>query len=185
MNQPSTSTKPPAKAASTTRLSEQQAREAEALITRYQQVGQMMLEVSQRHHGAIGRADNRLIAQCVQQQQMLATQLAELEAQRSMLLKKLGLPLSATLSIVAERAMPSKREELLMRAAAARNTLGEALKLHEVIRQASQTLMLHMQGLVQQVSRQLSGQGSYGRVAIGGAGGMNAAAAGGRLDVTT
>lgn len=184
MNQPATHRPAVIKTTSTTRLTEQQAQEAETLITRYQQVGQLMLEVSQRHHGAIGRADTKLIAQCVQQQQSLSVQLAELEAQRGILLKKLSLPISATLSIVAERAQPSKREELLMRAAAARHTLGEALKLHEVIRQASQTLMLHMQGLVQQVSRHMSGHGGYSRVAMGQTA-APAMAAGGRLDVTS
>ncbi len=67
------------------------------------------------------------------------------------------------LSELAAHAPGAWRERLLERAESLREVMRGAAREQEVLRQASESLLSHMKGLMAQVSRQLSATGTYAR----------------------
>ncbi|MGH7132270.1 MAG: hypothetical protein ACREJO_10035 [Phycisphaerales bacterium] len=134
------------------------------------------------HRTAIARADHHAIGVCVMRQQTAGSTLAELDLRR-MRLVAAAVPAPAPakpvaskpadrrgmqapemrLSELAAHAPGAWRERLLERAESLREVMRGAAREQEVLRQASESLLSHMKGLMAQVSRQLSATGTYAR----------------------
>lgn len=132
------------------------------------------------HRAAIARADHHAIGLCVMRQQAAGSVLAELDLRR-MRLVAAAVPTPAKaaatkpadrrtspvpeprLSELAAQAPGAWRERLLDRAEALREVMRSAAREQDILRQASESLLSHMKGLMVQVSRQLSATGTYAR----------------------
>ena len=129
------------------------------------------------HRSAIARADHHAIGLCVMRQQAAGNTLAELDLRRTRLVASAVPQVAATkagdrrsipapelrLSDLAARAPGTWRERLLEKAASLRDVMRHAAREQDILRQASESLLSHMKGLMVQVSRQLSATGTYAR----------------------
>lgn len=130
------------------------------------------------HRDALGRADAARIGLCVEREQVAGRMLAELDAERTALLREIaGVslrwqlsqpagapdPTKMTLTSVAMRAGEPTRERLVSQARALRVVMERVVEKQRVIRTASQSLMVHMRSLFEQVSLRLTHTGTYGR----------------------
>ncbi|MCU0688473.1 MAG: flagellar export chaperone FlgN, partial [Phycisphaerales bacterium] len=123
------------------------------------------------HLLAIRRADQAMLAICVQRQQTAALRLSELEQVRAQLVGEIvgrasaakSLAAPVTLSALAHRAGPDAAPRLLAQASRLRTLVAECLDKQVIIAQASTSLLGHVQSLVRQIARNLSDTGTYAR----------------------
>jgi hypothetical protein len=123
------------------------------------------------HRQALTRADRHALAECVHRQESHARRLAELDAQRVSLLRALmpnsgpghaPLP-NITTSQLAALAPEPHRSRLTQLAASLRSLLEQLADKQRVVRVATESLLSHAQGVIHQISRQLSHTGTYAR----------------------
>jgi flagellar FlgN protein len=124
-----------------------------------------MLELTTEHRRAISRADGAGVQMCVEHQGVLAARIAAMDVER----KKLVLALTGgaasappTITILAERLPEPMRGRIVGLAAALRELLVRLQRETAVVRAATQSLVAHMDGLMQQVARSLSQARLYG-----------------------
>ena len=134
------------------------ARDLEPLIGALTSAHERMLALALEHRTAISRADTAAIAGLVAQQSEVAREISELEIHRRRLVAPF---LSATaappsLSALAQRLPEPDRARVAAAAAHLRETLLRLQRETRTVRAATQSLLAHMNGLMQQVARGLS-----------------------------
>lgn len=119
------------------------------------------------HRYALSKADQALLASCVQRQQMTAIRLSELEDQRASLLRMIYGPrvntAGLTLTELARRCGPEHAPRLMAHATRLRTLMAQCVERQQVIAVASKNLMGHVSSLVRQIGRHLSDTGTYAR----------------------
>ncbi len=180
-------------------LTELQIRRLEALLLGLIEHHERLERVLDEHRDALAKADAARIGVCVEREQMAGRKLAELDAERMALLREIaGVslrwqlsqpagspdPTKATLTSVAMRVNGPARDALLTLAGTLRAVMGRVVQKQQVIRTASQSLMVHMRSLFEQVSLQLTHTGTYARPGQRAAG-MHASAVVSTLDMTS
>lgn len=112
------------------------------------------------HRAALARADAGAVEACARRQAAVAQRVAALDQQRAALVA--GLP-APTLRALAEAAPEPDRARLVSRAGVARDLIARVHREYRVVQAATQSLLAHMDGIVQQIARRLSHAGTYGR----------------------
>lgn len=118
---------------------------------------------------ALRRADHAQVARLAQEENAQVQRLAELEKQRLNLVAGLtlavepGAPEPMRMAQLAERLQEPVRGKLLVLRAELRKRMEEVQKRAAVARRAAETLVLHMQGLMQSITGALAGVSTYGR----------------------
>jgi hypothetical protein len=140
-------------------------RDLEPLIASLTEAHERMLELTLEHRRAIARADAPAMARCIEAQTAAARRIAELDAERRALVALLDAPPAPaplTLTALADRLPEADRPRVL---GAARRLRDLLFRLHHetrTLRAATQALVVHMNGLMQQISRALSQTRLYG-----------------------
>lgn len=145
------------------------AHELELLLSELLAHHHRMLELAREHRAALATADHRAVTRLVQAQQIEARKMVDMESRRVRLVN--GWPGAATiqpghtitLSRLAQTTAEPIRSRLLTLADRLRSVLATLQEAQAAIAMASQSLMLHMRGIMAQVSRQLSHAGTYAR----------------------
>jgi hypothetical protein len=141
------------------------AQELEVLLTDLLAHHEQMLAHSRRHADALRRADLPALRRAIEDQQTLGRRIIDLESRRARLVAAALGPRAAQtpLSALAMRLPPGPRERVLALAERLKAVLQSVLEAQRVVARASESLMGHMQGLMQQVARKLSHAGTYDR----------------------
>ncbi len=121
--------------------------------------------LASEHRGAISRADGDAVESCARREADLAARLAELEERRRAIAATgAGLPgQRVTISSMIERLPDAERGRATELASRLRELVRKAQREYATIRAATQSIVAHIDGLVQQVSQRLNGTGTYGR----------------------
>jgi len=132
----------------------------EAILGSLIETHEQMLAVALDHRAAISRADAVAVQACVGQQAVLSARVATLETERRAVTAALapggpGSP-SPTIATVAQKLPEPARGRILAAAARLRDVLIRLQRENHILRTATQSLMAHMDGLIQQVARALS-----------------------------
>lgn len=143
-------------------LSDQHCAQLEALLRDLIDHARTSADAAAEHRRAIASADPQRLARCIALQQDLASSLAGLDARRAELLKSIGLRTPVPLSVLATAAPAPRRAALAELATSARAHLAAAHRARQAVALASQSLLAHMQGLLQQIARQISQTKTYG-----------------------
>lgn len=137
----------------------------EALLFEIEQHARDSASLADEHRAAISAGDTANLARCIAAQQQSAARLSALEARRAAFLRSLGLRTASTgtvtLSQLAAMAPKPRAAVLTATAARVRELLADAAQRRESVRLASLSLMAHMQGIVRQISRNLSETKTY------------------------
>lgn len=122
-----------------------------------------LLELVLEHRRAISLGDAASIQECLSRQGLLAPRIAELERSRRQAVAQIcGRP-DGTLSDVSAKLAGPLRAPVSAAAARLKAVLTTIQRENSVVRTATQTLIAHIDGLMQQVARALSQAGTYGR----------------------
>lgn len=123
-----------------------------------------LLALALEHRGALSRADGPAVQACTARHAELAARIEQLEMTRRRLIAALAPPgRSPTITAVAGNLPEPARGRIIEAAARLRNLLLRVQGELAVLRAATQSLVGHMEGLMQQVSRVLTQAGTYGR----------------------
>jgi len=135
----------------------------ESLLASLIDTHEQMVAIALDHRRAISRADPAGVQSCIGQQAVLAAQVAALETKRRALTATLAPGLiSPTISSVAQSLPEPARSRILATAARLRDVLLRLQRENSILRTATQSLLAHMDGLIQQVARALSHARLYG-----------------------
>ena len=146
----------------------------ESVLAAMIEAHEQMLAIAGSHRAAIARADGQGVQACVEQMGVLAARVAELELQRRDIVASLTRPSRGekpTVSVVAAGLPEPIRSRVLALAARLRDLLFRLRREMGVIKAATQSLVAHMDGLMQQVARAMSQTRLYdprGRIDPGG-----------------
>ncbi len=133
---------------------------------------EQLLTLAQEHRRAISQADAAALSRCLGAQQQAVQRIAALERQRQTVVAGLarggagvrgGANGMTRLSEVTAGAPEPMRKRLESIAAVLRDVLGRLHQEHQALRQAAETLSMHMEGLLRQVCRGMSQTGTYAR----------------------
>jgi hypothetical protein len=147
--------------------------ELETLLADLTLAHHQLLSLAAEHRRAISAADADAVRICVHQQTAVAQRIADLEQQR----RRLVLPAAPAaraaalrdpatqpkITAIAETLPEPSRSRILAAAATLKDLLRSVQREHAAIRLATQALLGHTEGLIQQVGRRLSGVETYGR----------------------
>lgn len=124
-----------------------------------------LLRLTVEHRAAIAAADSRRLRVCIDAQTGTLGRLAELDERRRRLVAAAALPAGGepTLSAVAERLPEPLRGRTLAAAGRLRELIAAVHREARTVRQATHSLLSHMEGLMRQIGRRLSEAGTYGR----------------------
>lgn len=124
-----------------------------------------LLAQATEHRRAIAQADAAALGASMAAQQTLVHRIAALERQRQGIVTGLTKtdPRGARFTDVAARAPEPFRSRLAGVARSLREVLNALHQEHVALRQAAETLSMHMEGLLRQVCRGLSHTGTYAR----------------------
>lgn len=130
-----------------------------------------MIDLAQAHRDAISRADARAIKGILDQQAASLDRVHSLERRRQQLVLVLApeeprMPMAR----IAERLAQPWRERTVALAKQLREMVLRVQKEQRVVRTASESLLSHMDGLMQQLAQKLSHAGTYtdrGRADVG------------------
>lgn len=160
------------------------------------------LALVREHRAAIAKADNGAMARCTQGQKLCAQKLAEIEARRLNLVRvivqgsapvRLAAALTApggaaaklTLSQLVEKCPESARMELRKSADALRALAATVASEQSVLSSAARSLLSHMNGLMERLSRAVSHTGTYRRPGTAVMGGHGAGVVISSVDLTS
>lgn len=122
-----------------------------------------LLELVLEHRRAICRGDAAAIQECLSRQGILGMRIADVErARRKAVTDICGRP-DATISDISARLPEPDRAPICTAAARLKAILTLIQRENNVVRTATNTLIAHIDGLMQQVARALSHAGTYGR----------------------
>ncbi len=120
-----------------------------------------LASLAAEHRAAISRADGDAVEACARREAGLAARLADIE-QRRRALASAPPGERVTISSVVERLPQPARARAAELVSRLRETVKGVQRDYATIRAATQSIVAHIDGLVQQVSRRLSGTGTYG-----------------------
>lgn len=125
------------------------------------------------HRAAISRADGNAVEACARREAELAARLADLEQRRRAIADAVADKPGqrVTIAAVIERLPEPARSRAARSADRLRELVRRVQRDYATIRQATRSIVAHIDGLVQQVSRRLGGGSTYGpagRVEAGG-----------------
>lgn len=128
------------------------------LLATYEELGSL----AAAHRAAISRADGHGVEACARREAELADRLGALDARRQSLSALAGRPGErVTISRLIERLpQPARAAELVARL---RDLVRKVQGDYATVRAATQAIVGHIDGLVQQVGQRLNGSGTYGR----------------------
>jgi len=127
-----------------------------------------LLDLTTRHRAAMARADTDALTRIIEAQEAELRIVARLEAQRRAAVRALvgGVarkapepPLAQALAKVAD----PLRDRVAQLAERLRGLVGRLIRERDVVRQATVSLVGHMEGLMRQVAQSLSQSGAYAR----------------------
>lgn len=124
-----------------------------------------MLALTQEHRAALSRADGAAVQHCVERQGVAAARIASIETERREVVAALAGPsrgAPVTITSLAQRLAEPARERIISLAGTLRDLLIALQREAAVVRAATQSLVSHMDGLMQQVARALSQARLYG-----------------------
>ncbi len=153
----------------------------ESLVTELLEAYGELLSLAAEHRAAISRADGRALDECSRREADLADRLINLESRRRQLASSAPVPLRpphspypaaappsplpspVTLSTIASSLPEPQRTRVLEKTGRLRDLVSRVRSEYAVIRAATQSVVAHIDGIVQQVGRRLSDTGTYGR----------------------
>ena len=132
-----------------------------ALLAAYADLETLALE----HRAAIARADGHAVEACARREGEIGAALLGLEERRRRLAACVPAPDGEriTLTTVIDRLAGGDRARLAAMAHALRDLVARVQREYRTIRAATQAIVAHMDGLVQQVGRRLGDAPTYGR----------------------
>lgn len=158
--------------------------EIEGILSELLREHERLLTLTRAHRDAMVGADSNAMRACLNQQNEVVQRIARLEDRRARAAQRLCPPQAhggrVTVTAIAEQAPGPIRQRLLDLAGRLRELLDSLRKENGALRIAAESLASHMQGLMQQVSRRLSGAGTYARGSA-----QSAAPVAGAIDLTT
>lgn len=122
-----------------------------------------LLDLVLEHRHAISKGDAAAIQECLTRQGLLAPGMAELERSRRRIVVAICGKPDATISDVTAKLPESLRAPISASAARLKSVLSAIQRENGIVRAATQSLIAHIDGLMQQVARALSHAGTYGR----------------------
>ncbi len=123
-----------------------------------------LLALAAEHRRAIAQADAPALTKCITTQQQVVQRITGLERQRQTVVAGLVKGKGQTrLSEVTASAPEPIRKRLESVAAGLRELLIKLHQEHQALKQAAETLSMHMEGLLRQVCRGISHTGTYAR----------------------
>jgi hypothetical protein len=143
--------------------------EVESLLTELISAYGELTGLATEHRAAISRADGGAVESCARREAALASRLAALDERRRSILPASGGE-RVTISTLVERLPEPARGRAAELTGQLRELVRTARHEYATIRAATQSLVGHIDGLVQQVAHRLHGPGVYGpegRVASG------------------
>ncbi len=160
------------------------------------------LALVREHRAAIAKADNKAMARCTQGQKLCAQKLAEIEARRLNLVRVIvqgsapvrmaaaltgpgGAAVKLTLSQLVEKCPEPARTELRKSADALRALAATVASEQSVLSSAARSLLSHMNGLMERLSRAVSHTGTYRRPGTAVMGGHGAGVVMSSVDLTS
>lgn len=121
-----------------------------------------LLDLSGAHREAIAKADPRAIGRVIAQTGDVLERIAQIETDRQQMVAKPD-GSCATINEILPTLDPEPAERIGRSSARLRSLIGQLREEQEAVREASNALALHMQGLAQQVASRMSHAGTYGR----------------------
>lgn len=127
-----------------------------------------LLALLNRKHQAVRHAKPAVVEECLERENGRVQRIAELEKRRQQCVADLTERADAeaseplTISRIAEAAEPDQRERLLGLAGVLRQRMIEVQRESRVIKQATDGLLKHVQGVMQRVTGAVTGVGTYG-----------------------
>jgi hypothetical protein len=136
----------------------------ESLLAELLAAHEDLLALTQDHRAALARADGPAVQACTARHAHIAQRIETLEFTRRRLIHALApASPSATITSVADSFPEPARNRIIEAAAKLRALLLRVQHEVRVLRAATQALVGHMDGLMQQVARVLSTAGTYAR----------------------
>lgn len=111
------------------------------------------------HRGALSRADRTGIASAIREQEACIHRIREIDQRRRSIFGQ-----SISVQDLAATLPESPRRVVLELGARLRETIERVRDAQQVVAVASQSLLTHMEGMLQQVSARLNHSGTYGRM---------------------
>ncbi len=143
-------------------LSELDLDKLDGLLANLESEHEQLLTLAGLQRDAIGRADTKDLGQVVEQTAQTLGRIAGIENTRQRLIKRPDGSVPTVQQIAAE-ADDQHAEALSNRSVSLRKLMLQVNQEHKAVREASQALSDHMNGLLKQVSAKLSHTGTYGR----------------------
>jgi len=139
----------------------------ESLLSALIGAHQQMLALTEHHRLALSRADGDAVQRCILKHSEHAAQVSSLDAERRQIVAALAGPgtprnTPVTITTVAQCLPEPARGRIVSLAMALRELLVRLQRETAVIKAATQSLVSHMDGLMQQVARALSQARLYG-----------------------
>lgn len=135
----------------------------EAVLADLIMVHRELLELVREHRIAISRNDAAAIQELLSRQGMLGVRIAALEKVRGETIRAITGNARSGIAEVLAKLEPGDRSEVAAKAEQLRSVLMEVQRQNGIVRAATQSLLGHIDGLMQQVARALSKAGTYGR----------------------
>lgn len=137
--------------------------EVEVLLSDLVAAYESLAALAAEHRAAISRADGDAVEACARREAELAARLAELEVRRRAVAGPAGAPgQRVTIATVIERLPEPARGRAAASADRLRDLVRKVQRDYRTIREATRSIVAHIDGLVQQVSRRLGGASTYG-----------------------
>jgi len=135
----------------------------EAVLADLTSAHEELLELVREHRRAISKGDAAVMQECLSRQGILGVRIAELDKSRARLAAEIsGNPKAGIVELA--RALDTETAERVTAAAdRLRAIITEIQKQNRIVRMATHSLVVHIDGLMQQVARALSRAGTYGR----------------------
>jgi len=143
-------------------------RDLESVLDQMLSNQEVMLKVGKAKRDALRRADREAVTRCLHEEHGRLQELAEFEKRRLYLVGELtlrvrpGMDEPMRLLDLAEALPEPERSRLLIKRQTLRERAEEVRHQAQVSKQATQRLMLQLQGLVQAVGQAVNGVSTYG-----------------------
>ncbi len=138
-------------------------------LARLSERNERLERLADDYEHALRTADTPSLAACVSSQNEAIQEIATLDQERDALVRELGLRLGIPpggrlrITELAERLPGELRERLLRVATPLRESLERLGERHELLKQATEQIAGHVEGLMRQVASASSHAGTYGR----------------------
>jgi hypothetical protein len=147
-----------------TTITAETSEQLEVLLADLLRVHEELLALAAEHRAALSRADGNAVYACAQRHAAIAQRIESLESTRRRMISALAPAVPApTISSVALHLPQAARDRIMEAAGRLRALMLRVQHELRTLRAATQALVGHMDGIMQQVARVLSTAGTYGR----------------------